>query len=153
MGVMYGYVIFWLSFRYRSGYNLGHLVGSKSLQNNDSGKPCSVLSPAWRIVTSKSWGKRLMAVQYLKFTRHAAQRKQQHKQTITTQQFAWPISQTDGKCYWMPTDKGWLMTKIKHKNVIVFLKSVLSYCIIVFPCPSSISKNKDASNTTVHYGN
>ena len=55
-------------------------------------RPGSFLSPAWRDVTSKSWGKRLLkdwyvAVQYFKFTLHSImQRKKQHEQTITTQQ-------------------------------------------------------------------
>ena len=98
------YVIFGLSFRYRSGYRFWDTwLDQKDLRNNDSGKPClknaalneawgcrgkrkaqtkrnrekernlerphysccktkpcSFLSPAWRVVTSKSWGKRLI---------------------------------------------------------------------------------------------
>ena len=73
------------------------------------------LSPAWRVVTSKSWGKRLICGRAVleiysacsansSIDRPSPHSNAHHQVAPVVKGFCrLPISQTDGECYWMPT--------------------------------------------------
>ena len=68
--------------------------------------PYSFLSPAWRVVTGKSWGKSWQKTDmwpHSNWNLLSMQRKQQHKETITTQQCTSP----DGGLAWKLRGLGW----------------------------------------------
>ena len=73
------------------------------------------LSPAWRVVTSKSWGKKLICGRAVleiysacsansSIDRPSPHSNAHHQVAPVVKGFCrLPISQTDGECYWMPT--------------------------------------------------